>query len=123
MSVKQIVNGDLARGSSFLRVSGAPEIAQGVDTRLQKLAGEDPWNISDGTKWLELVLRKGVPEALIIGELTRRILSQPGMLTVDEIDLEALDDRRATVTWSGTASVSQLAAVLRVQGKTEIQTP
>ena len=122
MSVRQIINGDLARGSSFLRISGAAEIAQGVDVRLQKLAGEDPWNLEDGTRWLELVLRKGVPEALILGELTRRILSQPGMLTVDTIDFTAIDDRTAVVVWTGTASVSQLAEALRIQGRTEIST-
>ena len=120
MSVFKIENGDLVRGTSFLRVSGAEEIAQGVDARLQKLAGEDPWNLADGTRWLDLILRKGVPEASILGELERRILSQPGMLTVETLDLERLDDRRVAVAWSGTASTSQLSAVLRVQGKTEI---
>jgi len=90
--------------------------------RLQKLAGEDPWNLEDGTRWLELVLRKGVPEALILGELTRRILSQPGMLTVDTIDFTAIDDRTAVVVWTGTASTSQLAEALRIQGRTEIST-
>ncbi len=120
MSVMQIVDGDLARGTSFLRVDGAEEIAQGVDARLKKHAGEDPWNLSDGTRYLDLVLRKGVPEALILAELEGRILSQPRMLTVDEIDIERLDDRGILVTWSGTASLSQLSATLRVQGKTEI---
>lgn len=120
MSVFQIVDGDLARGSSFLRVEGAEEIAQGVDARLQKLAGEDPYNLEDGTRWLNLILRKGVTEALVIGELERRILSQPGMVSVEEVDAQRLDDRALAVEWTGTASVSALAAVLRVQGKTEI---
>ena len=42
------------------------------------------------------------------------------MLTVETLELERLDDRRVAVAWSGTASTSQLSAVLRVQGKTEI---
>jgi len=120
MSVLKIANGDLERGSSFLRVAGVQEIAQGVDARLQLLAGENPWNLAQGTRWIGLVLVKGVPETLIIGELTRQILQQPGMLTVDEIDIERSGDRSAVVTWSGTASLGQLAEVLRVQGKTEI---
>jgi hypothetical protein len=120
MSVFKIENGDLVRGTSFLRVDGAEEIAQGVDARLQKLEGEDPWNLADGTRWLDLILRKGVPEASILGELERRILSQPGMLTVETLELERLSERRVAVAWTGTASTSQLAAVLRVQGKTEI---
>lgn len=120
MSVKQIVDGDLARGSSFLRVSGAEEIAQGVDTRLQKLAGEDPYNLEDGTQYLDLVLRKGTPEALILGELERRILSQPGMVSVEELDVELVSDRTAIVTWSGQASVDNLNTLLRIGGKTEI---
>lgn len=119
MSVFQIVDGDLARGSSFLRIDGAEEIAQGVDVRLQKFAGEDPYNLEDGTRWLDLVLRKGIPEALIIGELERRILSQPGMVSVETIDAERTE-RTLIVTWTGTASVASLAAALRVQGKTEI---
>ncbi len=119
MSVLKIVDGDLVRGTSFLRVSGAEEIAQGVDARLQKLEGEDPWNLADGTRFLDLILRKGAPEALIIGEIERRILSQPGTLTVETLDLER-DGRGLLVDWTGTASTSQLSAVLRVQGKTEI---
>lgn len=120
MSVKKIVNGDLARGSSFLRVSGAEEIAQGVDARLQKLAGEDPYNLDDGTKYLDLILRKGTPEALILGELERRILSQPGMVSVEELDIELVSDRVARVVWSGQASVDTLNTLLRIAGKTEI---
>jgi hypothetical protein len=110
----------LVRGSSFLRREGAAEIAQGCDVRLKKLAGEDPWNQSDGTRWLELVFRKGTPEALILGELTRRILSQPGMVTVDEIEATRTGDSELAVDWSGTASISNLNERLRIEGRTEI---
>jgi hypothetical protein len=122
MSVLQIdpVANRLVRGSSFLRREGAAEIAQGCDVRLKKLAGEDPWNQSDGTRWLELVFRKGTPEALILGELTRRILSQPGMVTVDAIDAERTGDSELAVDWSGTASISNLNERLRIEGRTEI---
>ena len=122
MSVKQVdpVTSRLVRGSSFLRVEGADEIAQGVDVRLKKLEGEDPMNLADGTKWLELILRKGTPEALILGELQRRILSQPGMQTVDEIDAERVDGDALAVTWAGTASISTLRELQRISGNTEI---
>ena len=123
MSVKKVdpVTNRLVRGSSFRRSSGADEIAQGVDVRLKKLAGEDPMNLADGTKHLELILLRGTPEALIIGELQRRILSQPGMVTVDEIDATNLDGRLA-VDWSGTASLSTLRENQRIGGQTEITT-
>jgi hypothetical protein len=124
MSVMQVdpETNTLVRGSSFLRVQGAAEIAQGCDVRLKKLAGEDAWNLADGTRWLELILRKGTPEALILGELQRRILSQPGMQTVDEIDatLEAGDT--LVVDWAGTASLSALRESQRIEGRTEITT-
>jgi len=122
MSVKRIdpTTNRLVRGSSFLRVEGAQEIAQGVDVRLKKLAGEDPWNLADGTRWLELILRKGTPESLILGELARRILSQPGMQTVDEIDATLLDGDLLEVTWAGTASLSALREAQRIEGRTEI---
>jgi hypothetical protein len=111
----------LVRGSSFLRRDGAEEIAQGCDVRLKKLVGEDPWNLADGTRWLELVLLKGTPEGLILGEFTHRILSQPGMQTVDQIDAERTGDS-VTVTWSGTGSISDLNEALRIEGLTEIAT-
>lgn len=122
MSVKRVdpTTNRLVRGSSFLRVDGAQEIAQGVDVRLKKLAGEDPWNLEDGTRWLELILRKGTPEALILGELQRRMLSQPGMVTVDEIDATNLDNDVLAVDWAGTASLSALREAQRVEGRTEI---
>ena len=122
MSVKQVdpVTNRLVRGSSFLRVEGANEIAQGVDVRLKKLEGEDPMNLADGTKWLELILRKGTPESLILGELQRRILSQPGMQTVDELDAERVDGDALAVTWAGTASISTLRELQRIAGNTEI---
>ena len=121
MSVMQIdpVANDLVRGSSFLRVDGAAEIAQGVDVRLKKQAGEDPWNQADGTRFLGLVLKRGTPESLILGELTRRILSQPGMVTVDAIDATNESDQLG-VEWSGTASISNLRESIRVQGRTEV---
>lgn len=113
----------LVRGpNGFERRSGAEEIAQGVDVRLKLLRGEDPWNLETGTRWLELILRKGTPEELIIGELTRRILTQPGMVTVDKIDATNTG-RSLVVTWSGTASVSTLRALQRIEGRTEITLP
>lgn len=122
MSVKRVdpVTNRLVRSAAgFVRVDGADEIAQGCDVRLKKLAGEDPWNVEDGTRWLELVFLKGTPESLIIGELTARILSQPGMQAVDEIEASRVGDS-LIVDWSGTASVSSLRAAQRVQGRTEI---
>ena len=126
MSVKQVdpVTNRLVRGTSFRRVSGAQEIAQGVDVRLKKWRGEDPMNLEDGTDFLGLVFRKGTPPGLILGELERRILSQPGMVTVDEIDATLEGNAKAgqtlVVTWSGTASISTLRDLQRVAGRTEI---
>lgn len=126
MSVKKVdpVTNDLVRGSSFERVEGAQEIAQGVDGRLKKLAGEDPWDLDDGTRWLELILVRGVPESLILGELQRRIMSQPGMLTVETIEASRTPgtDSGITVPWTGTASVDQLNQVQQLQGQAEITT-
>lgn len=127
MSVKQVdpVLNDLVRGSSFERVEGGPEIAQGVDVRLKKLAGEDAWNLADGTRMLELVLKRGVPESLILGELQRRIISQPGMLTVESIEANRVPgtDGAIRVDWSGFGSVEQLNEVLRIAGQSEIGLP
>lgn len=112
---------DLVRDSSFRRVDGEQEIRQGVDTRLQTLAGERVWDLTGvGTRWLDLILKKGTPLGLIFGELTRRILSQPGMLTVDEIDATDLGDDTIRVDWSGTASLATQAELIRIQASTEI---
>lgn len=125
MSAKKIdpVTGDLARDSGFIRVSGEEEIRQGVDARLQRLQGEDPWNTTTGTRWLGYIFKKGTPVGLILNELTRRILTQPGMLTVDSIDatdVGGTGSRAIRVDWTGTASVATLAELLRVGGSTVV---
>ena len=127
MSVKQVdpVTNRLVRGTSFRRVSGTQETTQGVDVRLKKWRSEDPWNLEDGTDFLRLVFVKGTPLGLIIGELERRILSQPGMVTVDEpfdatLEGNAKDGQTLAVTWSGTASTSTPRELQRIAGRTEI---
>lgn len=123
MSMKKIdpLTLDLVRGTSFERVEGEQEIRQGVDSRLQTLQGESPWDLTGvGTRWLGLILEKGVPVSLALNEITRRIRSQPGMLTVDEIDATQTGDRAIAVAWSGTASVETLNELLTISASTEV---
>lgn len=102
--------GELVReGNSFVRVDGTEEILQHNRIRLRMFRGECEFNLVLGMRYIgqASISEKGVPNERIESEFVDAILGTPGMVEVDRnLTVSAPDaNRRATVTYTGTASI------------------
>lgn len=111
--------GDLVReGGSFVRVTGLEEVAQHVRVRLRLFAGEVITNLTLGTRYFGLIFEPGTPPERVEGEITSVIIGTPGVVSVDDIDLEVDNEtRRGTVDWDGTASLDDARARIPLHDK------
>lgn len=93
---------------SYVRISGAEEIAQGVRIRLRLIRGEVLLDQSAGCRYVGLVFVKGTPPQRIENEIIEQVLQVPGIVSVDSVIVTAdYANRLATVEIAMTASVDE----------------
>lgn len=105
------VSGELIRrNGSFVRVTGAQEVLQHVHIRLRLFRGECLYNETLGVRYFGLVFEPGTPPERVEGEISDQILGTPGVVSVDDLDLEVdTEARRGEIDWDGTLSLDDAA--------------
>lgn len=84
-----VQSGDLVReGGSFRRVTGYSEIRQHAVVRCRLIRGECRYNETLGVRYFGLVFEPGTPPERVEGELSDTIVGTPGIVSVDDINLE-----------------------------------
>jgi hypothetical protein len=96
-------------GNDFVFVYDAEAIAQAVRIRLRFVAGEWVFDPTKGTRWFDILGKKGGLD-VARGILRDRILGTPGIsaLTALTLTLDAAT-RTLSVTWSAQTDVGALA--------------
>lgn len=102
MTVRRIdtETGDIVT-SGIQFISGQPEIAQTIKTRLRLFYGEYFRDITDGTPWFQRILGKNEGLDAIESILRTRIAQTEGVIQLFSFSMDYnLDNRRLSVTSS-----------------------
>lgn len=105
---------------SFVRVSGAQEIAQNCKVRLLLGRGEVWLDTSQGVPYFREVLRKGVDAAALQGVFRDAILGADGIVSIETLLLNVTPARVLEVDYDATGSLDELADDLRITDSLEI---
>jgi hypothetical protein len=116
--------GELVRsGGSFTRIEGAEEMAQGVRIRWRLIRGEVFLDVLAGPQYVGLALAKGTPPQRIEAELVEQALAVPGIVSVDEIDVQPdYTTRTAVVTCSITGQLADQRTRVRIDDRITLRT-
>lgn len=108
-------------GGSFVRVTGAQEIAQNVKVRLLLFLGEVWLDTTQGVPYFQEVLLKGVDPAALQVVFREAILGADGIVSIELLEL-AFDPatRVLTVDYQATGTLDELAEDLKVEDTLEI---
>lgn len=122
-SLKIDAQNNLVReGGAFVRLADddPANIVQAVNVRIQRFTKENPHNLAEGTRWLELILgNKGVPSTTIAQHLRKRISETPGIEEITELTITN-DGRKALVTWRALASIADYKARIEIGSTVEL---
>jgi hypothetical protein len=117
--------GELLRpsGTSFVRIDGPEEAAQGVRIRWRLIRGEVFLDVLAGPQYVGLALAKGTPPQRIEAELAGEALTVPGIVSVDEIDVQPdYANRTAVVTSSMTYLSADQRTRVRIDDRVTLRT-
>ncbi len=110
------VTHDLVReGGSFVRTTGAQEIAQGIKVRLLLFRGEAFLNTLLGVPYFSEILIKGIDEASLQGIFREAILGAKGVTELETLTLTYDPvDRSLAVDFVAFGTLDALAERLKI---------
>lgn len=123
MSVFQVdADGELVRDrQGFVRVSGLEEIAQGCTVYLRLLLGEIPTRTDLGMDWPNIFAFGTTESTLAQAVVERGVLTRPGVVAVDDVQVELSATRTAAVSYRATVSLQDLRRRVLLDGRTDVR--
>ena len=118
--------------NEFVRISGLPEVKQGVHHRVNLIRGEARYAALSGVPHFEglnseySIFTKGIPDDLIANMFGVEVAAVAGVETLEYavmIQSDAqISTRKASIEYAATVSLDELSADVRLTEKVEIVT-